>query len=152
MKENDIVSMHLFDKADKGKDVCLVRQSNSKFLNFPYENWVETVLLLVSNLCARCQVLLNRCHCITPHCRFMRRYVFMLFEHAKLKTKLSLHGNDTWRWTLVFVDLIHATPVSSERSSWNNSWSSRETLFPHFYCVCILLGLLPLCTQPWIAL
>lgn len=140
--------MHLFDKAAKGKDVCLVRQSNSKFLNFPYENWVETVLLLVSNLCACWQVLLNRCHCITPHCRFMRRYVFMLFKHAKPKTKLSVYGNNTWRWTLIFVDLVHTTPVSSERSS----WSPREMLFPHFYCLCILLGLLPVRTLSWIAL
>lgn len=145
--KNNSISLHLFDRAAKGKDVCLVRQSNFNFLNLPSENWVETVLLLIANLQACCQVLLNMSlqQTTLQVCRFMGRSVFVFFKHAKHKTKLSLHGDDTWRCSPVFW---WSGSLYTERSSQGSFYGSREMVFPQFH----LLGLPAVCTLPWTVL
>lgn len=71
--------------------------------------------------------------------------MFIPFEHAKPKTKLSLHRNDTWRRSLYFDDQVHATPVNSERSSWSNFYSCRET--PSSLLLCVHLTWAPVCVH-----
>lgn len=105
--------MQVFYKAAKGKDLWLAKQSSSKLLNFPYKNWVETVLLLVSNPRVCCQVLLNTC-CITPLCRIKE-------SCAPWAGKVQNKAEHPWQRYMEMVSVFrwwgHSTPLYSKRSS-----------------------------------
>lgn len=88
-------------KLPKGKDICLVRQSSFNFLNLPWENWVETVLLLIANLHACCQVLLNMSlHHTTLQVH--RKICVWILQAGQAQNKAKL----PWWWCMETVPCI----------------------------------------------